>query len=343
MRGLDTGNRSFVALMGTAAAGAWLVCGAVACVVLSLIAYRVAEDGTGALTSGEDLRPALALVLIVGTGVVAGVWSLHRQIAASRRLAGRVRDLRLPLPDALDERARRSGLEGRIVVVDSSESFSFTYGAVAPRVAVSRGLIEATSPEELNAVLQHERYHVHNLDPLKVLLARSLPSTFFYLPVLRQLRSRYIAGRELAADRRAIRSCGKRPLAGALLKVVRAPQWPELGTAAAIGGQDLLDVRLAQLETGSEPRVSRVSVSALLLSVLALCLLAAAFVATIVAVGGPDAVARETGASLQPSDVALGLACAIPWVIGGVAIYRWLDRRARRPLTRQRRSTTFSS
>lgn len=53
---------------------------------------------------------------------------------------------------------------------------SFAYGAFTPRVAVSRGLYEAASQQELDAVLAHERYHIRNLDPLKVLLARALPA-----------------------------------------------------------------------------------------------------------------------------------------------------------------------
>jgi Zn-dependent protease with chaperone function len=340
---LDTGNRSFVALIGVGLAGLWLLCGAVACVLFSLIAYHVAADGLGALTSGTDLWPALALALFVGGGAALGIWSLRRQIASSRRLARRVEDLELPLSEDVDRTARGAGLAGRIVLVDSDESFSFTYGAVTPRVAVSRGLVAATSSRELDAVLEHERYHVRNLDPLKVLLARALPATFFYLPALRELRARYIAGRELAADRRAVESCGREPLAGALFKVVRGPLWPELRTAAAIGGPELLDLRVAQLEMGSEPPVDGVSGTVLLLSLVGITALTAAFVATVVGVGGPDAVARETGASLQPSDVALGLLCAVPWAIGAFAVYRWLDRRAKQPVPRRAGSTTLSS
>jgi hypothetical protein len=340
---LDTGNRSFVALIGAGLVGLWLLCGAVACVLFSLIAYNVADDGLGALTRGADLWPALALALFVGAGAICGIWSLRRQIASSHRLAGRVDALAVPLPGDLEQAARRAGLAGRLVLVDSGEAFSFTYGAVTPRVAISRGLVAAASARELDAVLAHERYHVRNLDPLKVLLARALPATFFYLPALRELRVRYVAGRELAADRRALASCGRTPLAGALLKVVRGPGWPELGAAAAIGGPELLDVRVAQLESGSEPRVASVSIPALLVSVVSIAALAVAFAATVVAVGGPDAVARETGASLKPTDVALGLVCAVPWVVAGFIAYGWLDRRAKRPLTRRHRSTTLTS
>jgi Zn-dependent protease with chaperone function len=340
---LDTGNRSFLALIGAGLVGLWLLCGAVACVLFSLIAYHVADDGFGALTSGADLWPALALALFVGGGAGFGIWSLRRQIISSRRLAQRVDELELALSEDLDRAAGRAGLAGRLLLVDSNEAFSFTYGAVTPHVVISRGLVGATSPRELDAVLEHERYHVRNLDPLKVLLARALPATFFYIPALRKLRTRYIAGRELAADRRALENCGRRPLAGALFKVVRGPRWPELGAAAAIGGPDLLDVRVAQLETGSEPRLARVSTAAVLLSLVGIAALTAAFVATVVGLGGPDAVAGDTGASLQPTDVALALLCAVPWAIGGFAAYRWLDRRAKRPLTRSPRSTTLPS
>jgi Zn-dependent protease with chaperone function len=135
----------------------------------------------------------------------------------------------------LDDAAERAGLRGRVKLLDCDERFSFAYGALDPRVAVSRGLREAAQPDELDAALEHERYHVRNLDPLKVLLARALPATFYYAPALSALKQRYVAGRELAADRRAYRSCGRKPLAGALFKVVRGPSWPELQTAAAIG------------------------------------------------------------------------------------------------------------
>ena len=59
---------------------------------------------------------------------------------------------------------------------------------MTPRVAVSRGLVEATSADELRAVIEHERYHVRNLDPLKIVLTRSLSAALFLLPALNALR-----------------------------------------------------------------------------------------------------------------------------------------------------------
>ncbi|MGH2726525.1 MAG: M56 family metallopeptidase, partial [Actinomycetota bacterium] len=144
-------------------------------------------------------------------------------------------------------------------------------------------------------VLAHERYHVRTRDPAKVVLARAFPRAAFYLPALRHLRRRYVAGRELAADRRAVRSCGETALAGALYKVVRGPAWPELSQAAAIGGPELLDARVEQLETGSEPAVPPVSGGAKLLTAVALVGLAALLAFSFSRLDNPFAFMRERG------------------------------------------------
>lgn len=263
-----------------------------------------------------------------------GLRSLRRQIVSSRRLAGHVRAAALPATEALQNGADVTGLRGRVVLVDAAEPFSFAYGAFTPRVAVSLGLAERASRDELVAVLEHERYHVRNLDPLKVVAARSLRATFLYLPVLGGLMERYLAGRELAADRTAVDAWGRRSLAGALFKVVRGPSWPELRTAAAIGGPELLDVRITQLEQGTEPDIGIASARRVVLSVVGAVAVTVtgSFIAAIVASGGPSAVGADTGMSLRALDVVVAPACAVPIGAGGWAVYRWLSHRAERPL-----------
>lgn len=331
---LDTGTRSFVTMLGVGLlAGMLLLCGAIGCVLVALLVSRLGEDGVGALTAGGgELWPAVAFIALVGTGVAAALRSMLEQVRASRRLADRVAELSIASPDDLAAAARRAGLGGRVTLVDSDERFSFAYGPLTPRVALSSGLLEAASPRELEAVLQHERYHVRNLDPLKVLLTRTLPAMFFYLPLFRALQARYVAGRELAADRRAAATCGRKPLAGALLKVVRGPAWPELHAAAAIGGPELLDARVAQLETGTEPRVATIGRGAVVGTAAGAIALTGLFVASVVAFGGPSGVASVNGAGFAPIDLAGAFVCAAPWAAAIWLGYRWLGRRTRRPL-----------
>jgi Zn-dependent protease with chaperone function len=313
--------------------GMYVLCGAVGSVLVPLVLARVSHDGLGGLLAGgNSLLPVLLFIVLVAVGLALGGRSFARQIVASHRLGRRVSWLTLALPDELAQTAVQIGLGGRVVLLDAPEWFSFTYGVLTPRVAVSRALLEGVSPEELRAVLEHERYHVCNLDPLKVVLVRSLSSAFFFLPALDSLRVGYVAGRELAADRRAVTMCGRRPLAGALLKVVRGPAWSELEVAAAIGGSELLDVRVAQLETGTEPKLVTLSLSRAALSLLGAALFAVAFLASVFSFGGPAAVQQATGTGLSTAELLGGLSCAAPLAGAGLLAYRLIARRASRSL-----------
>ena len=182
-------------------------------------------------------------------------------------------------------------------------------------------------------MLEHERYHVCNLDPLKVVLVQAFSAAFFFLPALDALRARYLAGRELAADRRAVRACGRQPLVGALLKVVRGPEWSELEGIAAIGGSELLDVRVAQLETGIQPELATLSITRATVSLVSAALFAAMFLASVFSFGGPAAVYRATGTGLSTVDLLSGLTCAAPFAGAGLVAYWLIARRASRPLT----------
>jgi hypothetical protein len=77
-----------------------------------------------------------------------------------------------------------------------------------------------------------------------------------------------------------------------LLKVVAAPSWGDVSSAAAIGGDDAIDARLTQLENGQEPAAARLGPSTLSLSVLGAGVAVWAVVATLSAFGGPAALMR---------------------------------------------------
>jgi Zn-dependent protease with chaperone function len=331
---LDSANRSFLAFTGVALLlGAYVLCGAVGGVLVPLLLARVSNGGlAGLLGDGGSLLPLLLFVVVVAGGVALATFSLTQQALASYRLARRVRGLARALPDQLARTAMQAGLRGRVVLVDAPESFSFVYGALTPRVAISRGLVEDISGGELRAVLEHERYHVCNLDPLKMVLMQALSAALFFLPALDVLRARYEAARELAADRRAVAVCGRRPLVGALLKVVRGPEWSELEVAAAIGGPELLHVRVAQLETGRQPKLATLSITHATISLLGATLLVATFLASVSSFGGPAAVRVATGTGILAANLLGGFSCAAPFAGAGLLAYWLLARRASNPL-----------
>jgi len=331
---LDRANRSFLAFVSVASLfGATVLCGAIGGVLVPLSLARMSHGGLAGLWSDPGSLPALLLFFVlIAVGLGLGTRALVQQAVASRTLSCRVSALATAAPEALAQTARQTGLAGRVVLVDAADSFSFVYGLMTPRVVVSRGLLERATGEELRAVLEHEGYHVRNIDPLKAAIVRVFSEALFFIPALDSLRARYVAGRELAADRRAVALCGRRPLAGALLKVVRGPDWSEQAGAAEISSPELLSVRIIQLETGFEPKPEALDAERVVLSLGCVTLFAVVFLVSVSRLGGASALYHATGTGLISATWLNTVTCAVPFVSAGLAMYWLLAWRARRPL-----------
>jgi Zn-dependent protease with chaperone function len=249
--------------------------------------------------------------------------TLWRQAAASRELSRRIDRATLAIPRRLLLAARAAGLAGRITLLDSTEPCSFVYGVLAPRVVISSALLSRLSTVELRAALEHERYHVQSLDPLRDALADAAVDAMFFLPALRTLGARYEGARELAADRRAVGIVGPRPLAGALLKAMEgAPS--ERQAAVPLAAHRSIDARLIQLETGREPALAGVSAGTLAATALGACVFVALLVGTPLAIGGGADLSRELG----PASLLEGAAyCLLPVAAASAVIYRRLSSR----------------
>lgn len=311
---LDTANRSFFTLVGMAL-GPYLLLGVFACGALSLAVWELVASGPAAVAGTPAGWGALGFLVVAALGALAAVRSLYRQASATRRLAAFVREHRVATPPQLERAASHNRV--RVDLLDIGEPYAFTYGLRRPCVVVTSGLLATTSAAELDAVLAHERYHAANLDPLKTVIARVIPSAFFFLPVLTHLRHRYLVGRELAADRHALRRSGSGSIAGALYKTATAPTPSLLHTAAAIGGNELLEIRIAQLETGREPAVGAVPARTTALTAAGLVAATAGVAVTIRAAGELDVAAPTASPDLLGA-----AACGALWLAGGVALHR---------------------
>ncbi len=321
---VDSANRSFFTL-ASAALVPYVLLGVFGCGVLSLAAYRVANEGlSGLQRDGQDLRPAVVFFALVTAGTVVAAVSVRRQLQATRALEAVLRPRLAETSPKLAAAAHRAGLAGRVELVEDAETFSFTYGLLSPRVVVSRGLATVLSRDELEAVLHHERYHVRNWDTVKVVVARAAPAAFFFLPALGHLRDRYLAGRELAADRRAVAALGARPLAGALYHVLEQPAWSEFGAAAALGGSAFLDMRVEQLEAGGEPPLAPVPRWAWAATGAGLAALTGLFLAALARSGGTVTMMGDSGGGAGSTVLGVlgGLVCSMAWVWAGLILWR---------------------
>lgn len=321
---LDSANRNFYGLIGLVAVP-YLLIGMFGCGLIGYVGYQVLTDGASALTAdGHDLRPALAFFTVVGGGTVAALWSVARQHRATRALDVHVAGARSQVPTAVAVAAEQARLTGRVDVVADDDPFCFTYGLLHPRVVVTTGLVERMSAEELGAVLTHERYHVTSRDPLKVVVARALSWAFFFLPAVRWLHRRYLAGRELAADRRAVDEWGRPPLVGALAKAVAGPHWGDLGGAAAIAGDEHLELRVIQLEQGREPALPPVPRRAVGVSGCALLGLLVALILAVVAAGGPGEFMGMDNSRMSSSSGMWGVSGGLAMVGMALCMGGWL-------------------
>lgn len=311
-----TARRNFMLIVLAAALpyGVLLLAG---CGLTAYVAGRISESGIDVMTSGS-LLPTTATLTLLATGVIAGGVSMIRQLVATRRLERHV---------ALVTSRSSTHIPAGVTVVAADEPFAFTFGLAAARIAVSRGLVDQLSPQELHAVIAHERFHLHARDPLKLLIARVATRTCFFLPAVNQLMARYVAGRELAADRSALRHGGGPALAGALLKVVDGPSWPGLDTAAAMADHDLLAARIAQLEKGAEPPLPALTTLAVAVSAAIFGLLSAALVPTSLRHGLTMVGGRHPDATWAP------IAWWLLGSIGCTAGWLWLARVAFRRLS----------
>ena len=85
-----------------------------------------------------------------------------------------------------------------VQVIDDPAPHAFCAGYLRPDVYVSRGAVDLLSPDELAAVLSHERHHRQSRDPLRFAVGRVLTQALFFLPALGRLDDLY---RELAEHR----------------------------------------------------------------------------------------------------------------------------------------------
>ena len=265
-RASGSGNRAFWRMVTVSVVLRALLAYGICCLALAIF-DAVRSRGAAALWSNNpNLIPGLLLLAVVAVGVARATWLLgsaaRHTLAFRREIHGRAAQppprLGATLPgDASD----------RLVFLDAEAPFALTYGVLRPRVVITAGLVGTLSDAELDAVLAHEREHLRSRDPLKNILARAMLARHFYLPAMAGLRDQFTAGRELSADHAAVTAHGIAPLAGALLKVTAAPAWAAASPSAAMSNDALLEARVRQLETGTEPAPPRTGRTAALATI----------------------------------------------------------------------------
>jgi beta-lactamase regulating signal transducer with metallopeptidase domain len=132
---------------------------------------------------------------------------------------------------------------------------------------LSESLLAALDPDELEAVVEHERAHVAARENLKRFVLRASPDPLAFFPAGARLRAAFEAAAEEAADQAACARVPPLVLARTLLKVAALvpPGRPIEMAAAALHREDMLEGRVRALIAHAEgpalpaPSVARAS------------------------------------------------------------------------------------
>lgn len=238
-------DRVFGALVGLA-----IVSSAVLLALFATLVVRAQQLVTHGPSEVADLVAVLVLGLAI-CGIGLGLGSLVRHLLATASLIRSLLRRRVPTPPAVARAAEERGLAGRIDVIADGRAFSFCYWFIRPRVCLSTGLLERLDPDEVDAVLLHERSHLRRRDPLRLVIARYFAAGLYVVPVVEELVEYYTLEKELEADQDAVHALGDvGPLARALYKVLPDADQVELGLLTPVGALSATEARIEQLVNG---------------------------------------------------------------------------------------------
>jgi Zn-dependent protease with chaperone function len=276
-------DRVFTILLGLA-----LASGAILLALLVTLVPRVEHLLARGAEDTADVVAALVLLLAV-CGISLGLVTLFRQFVATAVLIRSLVARKVALPSSVVVAAQGLDLYGRIDVVADERPFSFCYWFLRPRICLSTALVERLDPDELRAVLYHERYHLRQRDPLRQVVARYFAAGLYVVPVVDELLSFHTLQKEIEADQEAVRASGDvRSLASALYKLLPDADDVSLGLLVPVSSLSVTEARIDQLVAGRP--------LSLALSPLSVVLSGGALVAAgvLVAVKGGASVAFET-------------------------------------------------
>ena len=208
-------------------------CVSLAAVLAALAAGPAVVPATAGSGSGRAVVGGLALALSAGM-LLRLLWSGHRvgtRLRAVRREHRELVDL-LGLPeDAADQ---VTDGDGSVRVLAHPTPTAYCLPGLRHRVVLTRGALESLPPDQLAAVLAHERAHLRARHDLVLefftVLHRAVPPRLRSEAALAEVRLLV----EVLADRAALRVAGVTPVARALVTLARG-RHPEAALAAGGG------------------------------------------------------------------------------------------------------------
>lgn len=219
---------------------------ALAAVLAALGAALAVFTGTGLGAGRGPAEQVVAAAALLVTAVV-----LARLLLTGHRVGTRLRSMRRQHRELVDLLASEG--PGFVVVEGDAPVAYCLPGIARRRVVISRGAVAQLRPDELRAVLAHERAHLAARHDLVLeaftVLHQAFPRWVSSARALTEVRLLV----EVLADHAARRRCGPVPLARALVALTGSPA-PSVALAAG-GSTSELSVRIRLLGDRSSHRL----------------------------------------------------------------------------------------
>lgn len=181
------------------------------------------------------------------TALSLGSLSFLIQVVKTKRLVKVIMTKRIALSPRIEKVILSLNLKDKVYVIEDKNCFSFCAGILHPRILITTALIATLTDRELESVFLHEKAHIHNFDPFKMLFGKTISWLFFFLPIFSEINKNMQATSEILADR-FVTSFQQDDiyLRTALKKILITPQMT-FATVPAIANPDYLEIRIKKL------------------------------------------------------------------------------------------------
>ncbi|NEW07521.1 M56 family metallopeptidase [Paenibacillus sp. SYP-B3998] len=204
---------------------------------------------------------------------LACFWVVGRQIVVSLRSAKRL--VRYQDAQLTERYGNEYHLEQHeLIVIQNNAPVALTLGVIRPRVVVSTGLLQMLDHRELEAVMEHEKFHVKHRDPLAIFLLSMLSVAMWYFPLFRWVLDKYKIIIEIMADQFALsKRCTTAELGSALLKMLKFGKAPHPSVSYASFAETSINLRIIHILEPHTELSLKMPIMRTLISIIALIIL----------------------------------------------------------------------
>lgn len=191
--------------------------------------------------------PMLLVHLLIGYTMGTMVWLAVKHcydVVKANKLVKKYHDAALS-----EHHAASFNLSGdQLLLIRYPIPLAMTIGLWSPRILVSTGLTDMLEPNELRAVIEHEKCHMQHRDPGAIFLLAMISKAMRYIPIFGWIAHKYPMMIELRADKYAIEQMEQSmDLGSALLKLLKQTPKPRFPLSHASFAETSMNVRIQHI------------------------------------------------------------------------------------------------